>query len=727
MTIPQAFPGVSDQDEAYLSTLNPPQLQAVEHGEGPMLVLAGAGTGKTRVLITRLAYLLKTGQANPRDIMAVTFTNKAAREMRERLQRLIGPMAESLWIGTFHSIAVRILRIHAERVGLQQNFTILDDDDQKRLIKQILEYHGIDHKKNPPRLIQSVIQRWKDRAQTPDKIHMSDVGSLAGGKMLQIYQDYQERLKTLNAADFGDLILHNVTLFREHPDVAAQYQNQFQYLLVDEYQDTNVAQYLWLRLMTQVHKNICCVGDDDQSIYGWRGAEVGNILKFEKDFEGATVIRLEQNYRSTPYILQAASHLISHNTERLGKELWTDEQDGEKLRVRGVWDGAEEARIVGDMIENLYLKKKDFNEMAILVRAGFQTREFEERLLTMSIPYRVIGGARFYERMEIRDAMAYFRVLMQPDDSLAFERIMNTPKRGLGDAVSKKLHEMSRYQNISLYRAATRLVQSDDLRPQARKSLGNLIQDFERWRGMVERYDHTELAEIILDESGYTKMWQDHKGLDGPARLENLKELIHAMEAFENMAGFLEHVSLVMENITNDTESQVSLMTLHSAKGLEFDTVFLPGWEEGVFPSQRTLDESGGKGLEEERRLAFVGLTRARERAIISYAANRRIHNQWHHSLPSRFVSELPPDALEVEDRVGGGYRQQSSGGRASYQPAMPQVAVRNTGSKFSRGQRVFHQKFGYGLIAGIEGEKLTINFEHSGQKKIIDRFVEEV
>ncbi len=713
-------------DEGYLSTLNPPQLEAVEHGEGPLLVLAGAGTGKTRVLITRLAYLLKTGQAHPKEILAVTFTNKAAREMRMRLAKLIGPMAESLWIGTFHSVAVRFLRIHAERIGLQQNFTILDDDDQKRLIKQLLEFHDIDTKKNPPRLIQSIIQRWKDRAMTPDKVHLSDVGTVADGKMLQLYTDYQERLKTLNAADFGDLILHNLTLFREHPDVARQYQEQFQYLLVDEYQDTNVAQYLWLRLLTQVHKNICCVGDDDQSIYGWRGAEVGNILKFEKDFEGAKTIRLEQNYRSTPYILQAASYLISHNKERLGKELWTAEEDGEKVMLRGVWDGPEEARFVSDIIENLYVKKHSLNEIAVLVRAGFQTREFEERLLTMGIPYRVIGGARFYERMEIRDAMAYFRVIAQPEDSLAFERIMNTPKRGLGDAVAKKLHEISRHQNISLYRAATRLIQTEELRPQARKSLTRLMQDFERWREMVDGYSHTELAEIVLDESGYTTMWQNHKGPDGPGRLENLKELIHAMEDFENLGGFLEHVSLVMENITNDVDDQVSLMTLHSAKGLEFDTVFLPGWEEGLFPSQRTLDGDGEKGLEEERRLAFVGITRARERAVISYAANRRIHNQWHNALPSRFISELPQEALED---MGGTV----SHGAHSYQQQAqsfnqtPQMKTISSSSKFSQGERVFHQKFGYGCVTGIDGDKLTVNFEHSGVKKIIERFVEAV
>ena len=744
---------------AYLETLNAAQRQAVETLDGPVLVLAGAGTGKTRVLITRLAHLLVTGRAKPWNILAVTFTNKAAREMRERIAAIIGPAAEQIWLGTFHAICVRILRRHAELVGLKSNFTILDADDQVRLLKQLLQAEGIDDKRWPARVLMGTIQRWKDRALSPDRVPAEDAMELAGGKIVQLYRQYQERLLTLNAADFGDLMLHCVELFQKHPEVLAEYHDRFSYMLVDEYQDTNVAQYLWLRLLAQKNKNICCVGDDDQSIYGWRGAEVGNILKFEKDFPGAAVIRLEQNYRSTPHILAAAGGLIAKNEGRLGKTLWTEANEGEKVRVRGVWDGEEEARTVGEEVEALQRAGNSLAEMAVLVRAGFQTREFEERFITLGVPYRVVGGPRFYERLEIRDAIAYLRIIAQPDDDLAFERIVNTPRRGLGDATLQAAHQLARAQGTSLMTACRQLVGTDELKPKPRKSLSDLIRDFDRWRAELTHMPHPDLAQLVLDESGYTAMWQLDKSPEAPGRLENLKELIRAMEEFESLAGFLEHISLVMENAEDSSLDQLSIMTLHSAKGLEFDTVFLPGWEEGLFPHQRALDESGASGLEEERRLAYVGLTRARKRADILYAANRRVHGLWQNSLPSRFVSELPADHVEqdVEGGLFGGGARQTDWGAASRSGAYASSPPRESGGYFEggrrfarreqptlegvpysvatnkpnadgvkRGTRVFHQKFGMGTVRSVEADKLEIEFDKAGTKKVLAAFVEK-
>ncbi|MEL0012477.1 MAG: UvrD-helicase domain-containing protein, partial [Alphaproteobacteria bacterium] len=580
----------------YLAQLNAPQREAVEALDGPVLVLAGAGTGKTRVLTTRLAHLLRTGQARPYQVLAVTFTNKAAREMRERVADLVGGPAEAIWLGTFHALGARILRRHAELVGLKDNFTILDADDQVRLLKQLLEAENIDDKRWPARVLMGLIQRWKDRALTPEKVSAADAGDLAGGRLIDLYTEYQTRLQTLNAADFGDLQLHNLTIFSQYPAVLADYQDRFRYFLVDEYQDTNVAQYLWLRLLAQRHRNIACVGDDDQSIYAWRGAEVGNILRFEEDFPGAKIVRLEQNYRSTGPILGAASGLIAKNEGRLGKTLWTEAEGGERVVVHGVWDGEEEARVVSDRIEDIQRKGHDgkpvaLNDIAILVRAGFQTREFEERFLTLGLPYRVVGGPRFYERMELRDALAYLRVIHQPDDDLAFERIINKPKRGIGNTTVQTLYAAARASGISLYRAASELVTTDDFRPNIRSALSGVVTDFERWRALNgdgrDGLPQTELAEMVLDESGYTEMLMNDKSPEAPGRLENLKELIVAMEEFDNLSGFLEHVSLVMENTEAAGSDLVSIMTLHSAKGLEFDTVFLPGWEEGLFPHQR--------------------------------------------------------------------------------------------------------------------------------------------
>ncbi|MFI5000463.1 MAG: ATP-dependent helicase, partial [Reyranellales bacterium] len=702
---------------AHLDGLNEEQRKAVIHEDGPLLVLAGAGTGKTRVLTTRIAHLLITGRSRPSQILAVTFTNKAAREMLDRVASLIGGAADGMWLGTFHAIGVRVLRRHAELVGLKSNFTILDTDDQTRLIKQLLQAEGIDDKKWPARVLSGIIQRWKDRALTPDKVSGDDAGEFANGKSAEIYRQYQARLAEVNAVDFGDLVMLCVTLWQQHPDVLAQYHRRFRHILVDEYQDTNVAQYLWLRLLAQGTVDVCCVGDDDQSIYGWRGAEVGNILRFEKDFPGAAIVRLERNYRSTPHILAAASHLISHNEGRLGKTLWTELKEGERISVRGVWDGDEEARTIGEEIEALQRDKHKLAQIAILVRAGFQTREFEERFITLGLPYRVIGGPRFYERQEIRDALAYCRVTVQPDDDLAFERIYNTPRRGLGESALRTLRLIQRSQKVSLVEATRRALETDELKARPRKALGDLIKGFDRWRAMLDGMNHVEVVETILDESGYTGMLQLDRSPEAEGRLENLKELVNALQEFDTLPAFLEHVALLTDMADRSDTDMVSVMTLHAAKGLEFDTVFLPGWEEGLFPNQRAMDDKGLAGLEEERRLAYVGLTRARKRAYVSFAANRRIFNQWQAAIPSRFLRELPTGHLAESSDAGlyatysaghhGGLRDQASGfeyeslgvgakrTRWRDETFDDRRAVEGDKPDLSVGQRVFHQKFG--------------------------------
>jgi len=892
---------------SYLAGLNPEQRLAVESLDGPVLVLAGAGTGKTRVLTVRIAHILATGRARPSEILAVTFTNKAAREMKHRVEEIVGGVVEGMpWLGTFHSIGVKILRRHAELVGLRPDFTILDVDDQIRLLKQLLEAENIDEKRWPARVLAMLIDGWKNRGLTTEQVPPAEAAAFANGKGLKLYKAYQERLKILNAADFGDLLLENIRLFREHDEVLRQYQGRFRFILVDEYQDTNVAQYLWLRLLAQrtnqanaasprargeversegegaptlpeqaerpphpnplptngetqeqaesadanpplvgegrtaegspgwgdreaaaaappsplpgslpqadlppagggAHaKNICCVGDDDQSIYGWRGAEVDNILRFEHDFPGAKVIRLERNYRSTGHILAAASHLIAHNEGRLGKTLRTEDELGEKVSVTGAWDSEEEARAIGEEIEQRQRDGHTLNEVAILVRASFQMREFEDRFVTLGLPYRVIGGPRFYERAEIRDALAYLRVVNSPADDLAFERIVNVPKRGLGDATVQLLHDHARKRRVPLTEAVRAMIATDELKPKPRGALRGLIEALDRWRGQRDSLPHTELAEIILDESGYTEMWQKDRSADAAGRLENLKELVRSMEEFENLQGFLEHISLVMDNESAAEADAVNIMTLHSAKGLEFDTVFLPGWEEGLFPHQRTLDDAGRAGLEEERRLAHVGLTRARKRAKIYFATNRRMHGLWQTNIPSRFLDELPEPHVEVIEAQGafggyGGYgssrfdaatsfgsnygtpgwqRAQaakggqrgaagfaedgsrydadedlsslSPGGRGRSREARPgegaprsrgstprrmpltiegELVAKSTGtvSAFTLGERVFHQKFGNGNITAIDGNKLTIQFDCAGEKRVVDSFVQRV
>jgi ATP-dependent DNA helicase UvrD/PcrA len=838
----------------YLAGLNPEQRLAVETLDGPVLVLAGAGTGKTRVLTVRIAHILATGRARPGEILAVTFTNKAAREMKARVGEIVGGVVEGMpWLGTFHSIGVKILRRHAELVGLKPDFTILDVDDQIRLMKQLLAAENIDEKRWPARVLATLIDGWKNRGLTPEQVPSGEAGVFANGKGLKLYKAYQERLKILNAADFGDLLLENIRLFREQPEVLRQYQTRFKFILVDEYQDTNVAQYLWLRLLAQRstkpspvpgetgepaprepapaslpvarsapsprtaegNKNICCVGDDDQSIYGWRGAEVDNILRFEHDFPGAKVIRLERNYRSTGHILAAASHLIAHNEGRLGKTLRTDDVPGEKVFVTGAWDSEEEARAIGEEIEQLQRDGHALNEIAILVRASFQMREFEDRFVTLGLPYRVIGGPRFYERAEIRDALAYLRLINSPADDLAFERIVNVPKRGLGDATVQLLHDHARKRRVPMTEAARAVIETDELKPKPRGALRGLLESLDRWRKQRDNLPHTQLAEIVFDESGYTEMWQKDRSADAAGRLENLKELIRSMDEFENLQGFLEHISLVMDNEKAAEADAVNIMTLHAAKGLEFDTVFLPGWEEGVFPNQRALDDQGRAGLEEERRLGHVGLTRARKRAKIYFATNRRMHGLWQTNIPSRFLDELPEANVEVTEAQGGfggyaGYgasrfdamtsfgssyatpgwqRAQTNRNQAKrdrngegfsddadsyYEPddsgagsedlshlspagrgrssearsaegarrsgsgastrRLPltiegELVAKSTGtvSAFTPGDRVFHQKFGNGNVTAIDGNKLTIQFDKAGEKRVVDSFVERV
>jgi DNA helicase II / ATP-dependent DNA helicase PcrA len=764
-------------EPAYLAGLNPPQREAVLTTEGPVLVLAGAGTGKTAALTARLAHLIATRRAWPSQILSVTFTNKAAREMKERVSAISGGAIEGMpWLGTFHSVAARMLRSHAELVGLQSNFTILDTDDQLRLLKQLIVASNLDEKRWPARQLAGVIDRWKNRGWTPAHIDAAESEAFANGRGRELYAAYQDRLRALNACDFGDLLLHMLTIFRAHADVLESYRDRFKYILVDEYQDTNASQYDWLKLLAEPRRNLCCVGDDDQSIYSWRGAEVANILRFDQDFPGATVIRLEQNYRSTPHILAAATGLIAHNAGRLGKTLWTDRNEGDRVKVIGVWDGPEEARRVGEEIESHQHRGGSLDDAAILVRAQFQTREFEERFIAIGLAYQIVGGFRFYERAEIRDALAYLRLVAQPADDLAFERIVNTPKRGLGDKAVANIHKFARASQQPLLLAAAQMLDSDELTPQARRSLGRFVGDIGRWRQMAAELPHPELARILLDESGYTAVLQAERSAEAAGRLENLAELARAMEEYDSLGAFLEHVSLVMDNDSQQSGDKVTIMTIHAAKGLEFPMVFLAGWEEGVFPSQRAMDEGGLASLEEERRLAYVAITRARAKATILHAANRRIYGQWTSSIPSRFVAELPKDHIDEETTMSGGeslWRAQWSeradpfahvarpsrgpgwqratsnpsplegeggahrfgGGRVrgSNDPyARPPIEVKasaiSLGNKgrddLSVGQRVFHGKFGYGTIEAIEGNKLEIEFEKAGRKRVLDSFV---
>ncbi|WP_390549571.1 ATP-dependent helicase [Qipengyuania sp. MTN3-11] len=757
------LPTTTSELPPYAARLNPPQRDAVATTEGPVLMLAGAGTGKTAALTARLAHLIAMRLAWPSEILCVTFTNKAAREMRERVGGHIGQAVEGMpWLGTFHSIGAKMLRRHAELVGLQSNYTILDTDDQLRLLKRLIQENDLDEKRWPARQLAGLIDRWKNRGLNPGDLDAAENESYANGRGQEFYRLYQERLKSLNACDFGDLLLHVLNIFRQHHDVLEQYQQRFKYILVDEYQDTNQVQYLWLRLLAQARKNICVVGDDDQSIYSWRGAEVANILRFEKDFPGAKVVKLEQNYRSTPQILAAASGLIDANSQRLGKTLWTELPAGDKVRVIGVWDGPEEARRVGEEIERLEREGCPLDQIAILVRAQYQTREFEDRFIQIGLNYRIVGGFRFYERAEIRDALAYLRVIEQPADDLAFERIYNQPKRGLGAKTLEAMARHARRTGAPLAAASLDLADSDELPPRARNTLTGLLRQFVVWREAAEKETPANLLRQVLVESGYEEMLQKDRSAESAGRLENLSELARAMEEYDTLGDFLEHVGLVMDNDARDDGEKVTIMTMHAAKGLEFNHVFLPGWEEGVFPSQRALDEGGLASLEEERRLAYVAITRARRRCTILHAANRRIFGQWTSSIPSRFVEELPAEQVESETTMTGGASlwranwsesedpfahvsqnrpDKSSARGPGWQRALAtgydtkQAHVRENSrsaasfaarprSDIAAGARVFHDKFGYGTVTGQEGNKLEIDFEKAGTKRVIDSFV---
>ncbi|NNU16343.1 UvrD-helicase domain-containing protein [Parvularcula sp. ZS-1/3] len=753
------------QNSSYLDGLNDKQAEAVLTTEGPVLMLAGAGTGKTKALTTRIAHLLAAGKAQPWEVLAVTFTNKAAREMKERVGALVGEVVEGLrWMGTFHSVAAQILRRHAEIVGLKPSFTIIDTDDQVRLCKQVIESSGLDEKRWSGRGMAAVIDGWKNKGLTPADLKAHDGDVFGDGKAVSLYRDYQQRLIDLNAADFGDLLVHNLTIFQREPEIRAEYHRRFRYMLVDEYQDTNVAQYLWLRLLAQGKEgdpaNICVVGDDDQSIYGWRGAEVENILRFEKDFPGAKVIRLEQNYRSTQAILNAAGAIISNNTDRLGKDLWTEQEGGELIKLRGVWDGEEEARQIAEDIESEQMKGRSLSDMAVLVRASFQMRSFEERFNTQGIAYRVVGGPRFYEREETRDALAYLRLVRNAEDDLSFSRIINKPRRGFGDKTLQQLNVIARQNRMSLVAAGQLMLETNELKGKAKAAMGTFLASLQRWQNEAEAMAPAPLAEMVLEEAGYTDYWKNSKNVQAPSKLENLKELVNAASEFETLAGYLDHVSLVAERSEESEDGQVWLMTLHAAKGLEYPVVFLPGWEEEIFPSKRSLDENGKVGLEEERRLAYVGITRARESCRISFAANRQVYGRWQNALPSRFVDELPEEEVDVISEPGlygvsakdtpaqsrfadlvledsanryqtpGWKRAREYGQRRVSEPAIDGharlVASSAPGEEtFSAGERVRHAKFGEGTVLRAEGNKLEVEFDDVGDKKVIASFLE--
>ena len=757
----------------WLEELNPEQKEAVTTTQGPVLVLSGAGTGKTKVLTSRLAYILATRKANPWECLVVTFTNRAAKEMKERVYNLIGEQSTAVWLGTFHSICVKILRRHAEMVGLNSNFTILNEDDQKRLIKQICEAEGIDDKKYPPQSIVDTISRWKDKGLTIEKIKLEYKSNI----LTQVFEKYQNRLIELDCVDFGDIILHALTILMSDAEILARYQNQFKYIMVDEYQDTNVSQYLLLRLLSQKYRNLCCVGDDDQSIYSWRGAEIENILRFNKDFTDAKTIRLERNYRSTANILSAASALISHNQGRLGKTLKVAENspalsaENHKIKIISLYSGQDEATYIADEIENQHRQGKNYADMAVLVRTAFQTREFEEKFISESIPYQVIGGPKFYERAEIRDAIAYFRVILQPHDDLALERIINKPARGIGAKSVEKFYQTAHSKHVSLYMAIEKLLAEGGISGKAKTGLTELMQLFKEWRLAEQSLTPDELANLILEDSGYIESLKNDKSPEAPGRIENLKELINVMsdhEKFPHLGDFMEHVSLVMDNDDETDSNKVTLMTLHSAKGLEFEVVFLPGWEEGLFPHQRSLDEGGSNSLEEERRLAYVAITRAKKELYITTTMNRRVYGQWQNNIPSRFINELPPANIELINKCATYFQRQdtysqnttpwvkakknnynefgeyeySDGGDYTYTKEYQssyagynswhnmnkaKQAAKNATSSISIGARVYHESFGYGRVKNIEGNKLEIIFDKAGYKKLMKDYITPV
>lgn len=708
------------------SNLNQEQLEAVKTTEGPLLVLAGAGTGKTRVLTSRIINIVNSYLASPMQILAVTFTNKAAKEMKERMAKEIGEQVNNLWVGTFHSIAAKILRRHPEIVNLQADFTIIDADDQSRLLKQILSDFNIDAKQFPQKAYLNKISRFKDAMIEAHNVKEDDIGGLP--KLKAIYQSYQTRLKSMNAVDFGDLLLYNIEIFRNAPEILSYYQDKFRYILVDEYQDTNSSQYQWLLLLASLHQNICCVGDDDQSIYSWRGADIKNILRFEEDFAGAKIIRLEQNYRSTSNILQAADSVIKNNKSRHGKKLWTDAGCGSKVKLAAfIDDRTESAFVAGKIADNLAGGKIKANEIAVLVRAGYQTRAFEEAFISLSIPYRVIGGMKFYERMEIRDATAYMRICANLNDDLALNRIINNPKRGVGSASIANILQFGRENNISFFAAIKKSLQDNLIKGKAKESLQNFINKIEAYNQQINDINLSELAKNILQDFGYIAMWQNENSIEAKARLENIDEFINSLDDFANITEFLEYISLVeAKDERNITDEAVNVMTIHAAKGLEFDLVFVPGLEDGIFPSGKSLEEKNG--VEEERRLMYVAITRAKKELSLSYAKNRYVFGSSQSQTPSRFIQELPQDQIEIEGNLQNNNVTSFSNFRNNFDNDLQNFTNKKTNysnnQESMHGKRIFHQKFGYGKVIKVDGNKLSISFEKSGNKILMKDFV---
>ena len=733
---------------SYLNSLNNQQKLAVTTLDGPLQVLAGAGSGKTKVLTTRIAYLLEQKKCFGQQILCVTFTNKAANEMRERVLQLVNSRSVAFpWLGTFHSICNKMLRKNAEAVNLKPNFSIIDTLDQIKLIKNILDSENIDLKKNPPKQIAFQIDSWKNKALLPQEITLKNQ-EFHLKNALQVYRVYQKKLQTMNCVDFGDLILHVITILKKFEDIRKIYQNNFKYILVDEFQDTNYIQNLWLQLLTSENNNICVVGDDDQSIYSWRGAEVKNILNFKKEYKDTQSIKLEQNYRSTKNILNTASSLIANNEDRLDKNIWSDLGDGEKVKVKSYFDGRNEATGISDTIEQNLSKKYNLNNISILVRAAFQTREFEERFIKIGLPYRIIGGLKFYERSEIKDALSYLRLINQTNDDLSFERIVNKPKRSIGDSSLKKIHDYARIKDLSLFDASQEILKENILKPKTVQNLKNFLIHIHSWKANAKKIDHITLLENVLDESGYAMMLKNERTPEADDKLENLKELKASMKGYSSLDEFLENISLQTSIDEEWDGEKINIMTIHSAKGLEFDAVFLPGWEEGLFPHQKSIDEKGVTGIEEERRLAYVAITRAKKDLYISFALQRKFFGRqndnydFYSSLQSRFIDELDKKYLEISideekdddfifDQDFNIESKKNSPGWKRYQDNLNQpkeniktINYTENLTEFTVGETVKHDGFGEGKIIHIEGNKLLINFKNQGEKKVIDKFI---
>ena len=734
---------------SYLNSLNNQQKLAVTSTEGPLQVLAGAGSGKTKVLTTRIAHLIQEKKCFGQQILCVTFTNKAANEMRERVVKLVNSKSVAFpWLGTFHSICNKMLRRNAEAVGLKPNFTIIDTLDQIKLIKNILESENIDIKKNPPKQIAYYIDQWKNKSLLPEDIRLNNK-DFNLSNALKIYKVYQKRLQIMNCVDFGDLILHVVTILKKFEDIKKIYQKNFKYILVDEFQDTNFVQNLWLKLLTSDRENICVVGDDDQSIYSWRGAEVKNILEFKTNFKNTITVKLEQNYRSTKNILSSATSLISNNKDRLTKEIWSDLGDGNKVKIKSYFDGVSEANGISDVIEQYLTSKYKLNSVSILVRAAFQTRELEERFIKIGLPYRIIGGLKFYERAEIKDALGYLRLINQSNDDISFERIINTPKRSIGNNSVKKIHQYARQKGLCLLDASQEILKENILKPKTVKNLKTFITNIISWKKNSEKFDHITLLETVLDESGYTSMLKTEKTPEADAKLENLKELKASMKSYTSLNDFLENISLQTAIDEKWDGEKINIMTIHSAKGLEFDAVFLPGWEEGLFPHQKSIDEKGAEGIEEERRLAYVAITRAKQELYISFANQRKFYGRqndnydFYSSIQSRFIDEIDNEYTEISidessdddfifdqdfnvesKKNSPGWNRLKNNIKNNEENSVKTITLSENLTKYTVGETVKHEGFGTGKIIHIDGNKLLINFNEQGEKKVIDKFV---